>query len=236
MKTRSDFELSKKNGGIIRPKRIFFFSKHFWANPSGGFEGSQTFFENILQSLSLFIFSCGFPFHLLSSFLLRISLSSSLFFFIFSLFFLSPSLSLLHLVSALVLLLLSSLLLSRLSSCLVFHLLSSLYILVLSSCLVSSSLVFSCVVSLSLSSFSVFSLCLSLRVMLCVVLCGVCRCGRGECLVCVFVCCGTLKKTYNITYLASKIASVCTFKTSSCMPAPRAHVLKHMCAWCRYTR
>ena len=29
---------------------------------------------------------------------------------------------------------------------------------------------------------------------------------------------------------------VCTFKTSPCVPAPRAHVLKHVCAWCRYTR
>ena len=29
--------------------------------------------------------------------------------------------------------------------------------------------------------------------------------------------------------------SVCRFKTSPCVPAPRAHV-EHMCAWCRHTR
>ena len=28
---------------------------------------------------------------------------------------------------------------------------------------------------------------------------------------------------------------VCTFNTSPCMPAPRAHLLKHMCAWCQHT-
>ena len=54
----------------------------------------------------------------------------------------------------------------------------------MSSCLVSSSLDLSCLVFLSLSSFSVsltlsVSVSLCLRVMLCVVLCGVCRCGRG---------------------------------------------------------
>ena len=32
------------------------------------------------------------------------------------------------------------------------------------------------------------------------------------------------------------IQNVCTFKTSLFMPAPRAHVFQHMCAWCRYTR
>ena len=33
-----------------------------------------------------------------------------------------------------------------------------------------------------------------------------------------------------------KNVTVCTFKTSPCIPAPRAHMLKHVCAWCRYTR
>ena len=33
-----------------------------------------------------------------------------------------------------------------------------------------------------------------------------------------------------------KNVPVCTFKTSPCMPAPRAHMLKHVCAWCRHTR
>ena len=36
------------------------------------------------------------------------------------------------------------------------------------------------------------------------------------------------EKTLKNTYLASKKASVCTIKTSPCMPAPRAHVLKHV--------
>ena len=31
-------------------------------------------------------------------------------------------------------------------------------------------------------------------------------------------------------------ASVCTFKTSPFVLAPRAHMLKHVCAWCWYTR
>ena len=29
---------------------------------------------------------------------------------------------------------------------------------------------------------------------------------------------------------------MCTFKTSPFVPAPRAHVFQHVCAWCRYTR
>ena len=32
-----------------------------------------------------------------------------------------------------------------------------------------------------------------------------------------------------------KNVTVCTFKTSPCVPAPRAHMLKHVCAWCPYT-
>ena len=50
-----------------------------------------------------------------------------------------------------------------------------------------------------------------------VVLCCVCRCGRGVC--------DTLKKVEN-PCVDSKDAPVCTFKTSSCMPAPRAHVFQ----------
>ena len=30
--------------------------------------------------------------------------------------------------------------------------------------------------------------------------------------------------------------TVCTFKTSPFVPAPRAHMFQHVCAWCRYTR
>ena len=33
-----------------------------------------------------------------------------------------------------------------------------------------------------------------------------------------------------------KNVTVCTFKTSPCVPAPRAHMSQHVCAWCRYTR
>ena len=33
-----------------------------------------------------------------------------------------------------------------------------------------------------------------------------------------------------------KNVPVCTFKTFPFVPAPRAHVFQHVCAWCRYTR
>ena len=36
--------------------------------------------------------------------------------------------------------------------------------------------------------------------------------------------------------LPMKNVSVCTFKTSPCVPAPRAHMFQHVCAWCQYTR
>ena len=106
----SDSELSKKNGGIIRPKGIFFFET-FWANSSGGFEGSETFFakkkSSFLSSLCLFHFLFHFPFHILSSFssCLFSCLSSSLFSLLFFSF-------VFHLLSSLF----SSLVLSRLSS------------------------------------------------------------------------------------------------------------------------
>ena len=139
----------------------------FWAY-SSGFQGLETFFTK--KSLSFIFISLHFLFHLLS---------------------------LLHLVSSLVLLLLSS---CPLSSPLL-------------SCLVLSCLVLSCL------SFSVFFL----RVMLCVVLCGVCRCGRGVCL-CVL---RHAEKTWKNRYLASK-APPCIHSKSPCVPAPRAHVLKHV--------
>ena len=40
----------------------------------------------------------------------------------------------------------------------------------------------------------------------------------------VCVCCGTLKKTWKKTVCGFRNGSVCTFKTSPCVPAPRAHV------------
>ena len=106
LKTRSDSELSKKKGGIMRPKGIFFRNifglihladlrvlKHFW--------GKSFFLSSSLSSLSLFIFSFIFPFifcllfHLVSSLVLLLLFSSlDLHFFcllsslfIFSLFF-----------------------------------------------------------------------------------------------------------------------------------------------------
>ena len=45
-----------------------------------------------------------------------------------------------------------------------------------------------------------------------------------------------LEKCQKSLVLPMKSVSVCTFKTSSFVPAPRAHMLKHVCAWCRYTR
>ena len=36
--------------------------------------------------------------------------------------------------------------------------------------------------------------------------------------------------------MSTQNASVCGFKTSPCVPAPRAHVFQHMCACCRCTR
>ena len=45
-----------------------------------------------------------------------------------------------------------------------------------------------------------------------------------------------LKKCQKSLISPMKHVSVCTFKTSPCVPAPRAHVLKHVRAWCRYKR
>ena len=168
MKTRSDSELSKKNGGIIRPRGFFF--ETFWANSPGRFGGLETFFKK--KIVFSFISFC------------------------------------LHLVSSLVLLLLSSCLVSSLLSIfssLVFHLLSSCLVFsfvvfhLLSSCLVFSFLVLCCLsFSLSLSLCVSVSLCLCLRVVLCVVvLCGVC---------------------------GFKNASVCAFKTSPCADTTRTCV------------
>ena len=40
----------------------------------------------------------------------------------------------------------------------------------------------------------------------------------------------------NHLFYRGKNVPVCTFKTSPFVPAPRAHVFQHVCAWCRYTR
>ena len=253
----------KKNGGLIRPKWIFF-------NSSGGFGGSQTFFTKKKSPLSLFIFSFIFP-CLASS----LSFSSLPLLFLFSsssLLFSSPSLPLLFssllfpslLFSSLLSLLFSSLLLSCLVlSCLVFSclLLSSLvFSCLLLSCFVpplSSSLVFQSLsrlllcfllLSLSLSSFSV-SLCLSLLLsphdaVCCVLWCMSLWswCYWWSC--CVFVCVlRHAEKTWKKPVCGFKNASVCAFKTSPCVRSkcPRvyghhAHMCFNMYAWCLYTR
>ena len=57
----------------------------------------------------------------------------------------------------------------------------------------------------------------------CVVVC------RGVCLVCVCLCVlRHAEKSGKNPYLASQTPSMCAFETSPCMPAPRAHVLKHV--------
>ena len=40
----------------------------------------------------------------------------------------------------------------------------------------------------------------------------------------------------NILRVSTQHVTVCTFRTSPCVPAPRAHVLKHVCAWCPHSR
>ena len=45
-----------------------------------------------------------------------------------------------------------------------------------------------------------------------------------------------LKKCQTSLVLSMKNVYMCAFKTSPFVPAPRAHMLKHVCAWCRYTR
>ena len=109
-------------------------------------------------------------------------------------------------------------------SSLFFFILSLLFRLLLSRLVssLSSSLVSSCLFSLSLSrllvsSFSV-SLCLSLSLSPCDVVCV---------FVCACVCCGTLKNVEK-PVCGFKNASVCTFKTSLCMPAPRVNVFQHV--------
>ena len=173
-------------------------------------------------------------------------LSSSLLSDLLSSFILcSVSSSSLVSVSSLLFHLVSSLLVSPLSSSLVSSRLSSfIFSFLLFYCLVLSFLVSSCHsfsvslgLSLFLSSFSV-SLFLCLRVLLCV--CGVV--WSVWCCVCCVVVCGACMCSVEKT-------SVCRFKTCPCgvshgtpkkppcVDSKRhAHMLKHMCAWCRHTR
>ena len=171
--------------------------------------------------ISLFIFPfifsllfrrvSSFLFHLLSSSLLSI-LSSLLFhllYFIFSL----PSCFVLCFIFSLLL-----------YSCLV---LSLLFHLLLYSCLVSSSPVLSMSLSASVSvSVSVSVWCCGRVVVLCCVLCSgvrvvVCVC---VCVVVVLWRCGVSIQNLRVSI---QNVPVCTFRTSPCVPAPRAHVFQH---------
>ena len=182
------------------------------------FEGLETFFEKKKFT--------SFHLDLSSS-----CLASSLF---FSSLFSSLDLLFSCLVSPLSSSHVSSLLFHLLLSFLVSPLPSSRFFSFLSSSLVFSrlsSFIFSFLLCLS---FSV-SLCLCLRVVLCVVvLCGVCRCGRGVVVgrgVCLCACLCVLRhaeKNVKKTVCRFKNVSVCTFKTSPCMPAPRAHVFRNV--------
>ena len=83
--------------------------------------------------------------------------------------------------------------------------------------------------------------CLSLSLSVSVCLClRVVQCGRGVvvvvvCVWCVCVCvcscvcvCVCAEKNVEKPVCGFKNASVCTFKTSQCVPAPRAHVFQHV--------
>ena len=203
---------------IIRPKGNF--SKHFRLIHLSGLRVLKHFSKLFFTSFHLY----HSPFSLSSSlfffmFSLVSSCSSCLFFYIlyllFSCFFSSLLLSLLlSLVSCLLCLVFSSLLFS--SPLLSAPLFSSLLFIFSSLLLIFSSFIFSCLfvlsrllsccLVLSCLSLSLFSLSLSLSVPLC-------PCLRVLLwwLLCRVVWCGTLKTT------------VCTFETSPCVPAPRPH-------------
>ena len=212
----------RTNGRIIRPTG-FFFCETFRANSSSGFEGLETFFWKIIFSFFslLFIFSFILPFIFSSSCLSSSScLASSL--FLSSLFSSLVSNFLFHIHV--------SLLFSFISSFLLFHLPVSSLLLsrLLLSCLVLSCLVLSCL------SFSVsFSVSVWCCVLWCCVVCGVCVCCVVLCVVCCVVlclCCVVLCCVVCVVCGAAWHAektSVCRFKTSPCVPAPRAHVLPH---------
>ena len=149
----------------------------------------------------------------LFSLLISISLHLCLFFCSSLLLFFSRLSSSLVLSSCLLVFLSSSVLLFFSSSCVLFHLLLSL----LFHLLFSIFRLFFSLFRLVVSSFSV-SLCLSPSLSPCVVLCGVVWCCFVLCVVCGVRCCGVRRWR----------TSVCTFKTSPCIPAPRPHVETHV--------
>ena len=228
-KKRSDSELLQKNGGIIRPTGIFFETFWVWGFWNT-FLKKKSFPSFLFSSFSL-SFSLSYSLHLVSLLHLVLLLLSS-----------CPLSSLLSIFSSLVFNLLFhlhvSLLSSLISSFLLFHLPVSSLLLsrLLFSCLVLS--LFLCLflcLSLFLSSFSVslcLCLCVSLSLSPCgvVVLCGVVWCVWCVCVLCCVVCCVVLcvcGVVCGAAWHAEKTSSVCRFKTSPCVPAPRAHVLPH---------
>ena len=181
-----------------------------------------------------------FFFHFcLSSFSLSFSLSSSLFYCLASSLLLSLIFSLLSLVSSL-----SSVLFSCVSS--------SLFSL--HSCLVSSSLVlscfvffcllFSCLSSAVFSSLSCsVSLSLSLSVSVCLCLSQFLSHSVSLCLCLRVVVLWWCVWWWWWCVVWHRENPVCPLKTSPCVRSKRsrvyrhhAHMLKHMCAWCRHTR
>ena len=197
MKKRPNSELLQKKWKNNSSERDFF-SKHFGLIHLAGLRVLKHFFEKIHLVSSLSL-SLHYLVHLLSSF------SSSLFYLLFHL------VSLLDLVFSLFLCLSSS-------SCLFSCLASSLFLSWLVSCL-ASSLFLSWLVSLSLSLSLVLSLSLSFSLCFCLLSLSlsvyVCLC------LCVVWCVVWCLRVYV------QNASVCRFKTSPCVPAPRAHMLPH---------
>ena len=209
MKKRPNSELLQKKWKNNSSERDFF-SKHFGLIHLAGLRVLKHFFEKKSSFLHLSLsssclFSClVFIWSLLSS-LIFSSSSSGLFF---------------HLSSSLLLLwsLLSSLIFSS-SSLVSSRLFSFIFLSLLFSFLVLSRLSFSVSLCLSLS-FSV-SLCLSLSlsVSLCLSLC------LSVCVVWCVWCPRVYVQKHLRVYVRN--ASVCRFKTSPCVPAPRPHVIPH---------
>ena len=120
--------------------------------------------------------------------------------------------------------------LSSLVLSLLLHVSFSFLFLLLFSLLLSPSFsLFRLLFSLSVFFLRVLVVCVCVGVVVCVVVC-VCVCGVCGVVWCA-VWCGTLKTPV----CRLKNASVCRFKTSR-VCRQHAHMLKHMCAWCRYTR
>ena len=100
-----------------------------------------------------------------------------------------------------------------------------------------SSSLSSPLLSLSLSSFSLFFPCL--RVLLWLLLCVVGVVSCVSCVLCLVLWCETLQNPRVWIQKRLRVSvqnvSVCSFKTSLCVTAPRAHVFQHVCVVPAYT-